>query len=446
MKAGSGPRRSRGEIERLPSGSLRVRVYTGLDPVSKKRRYLTATVPGGPEAEAEAEQVRSRLLGEAAERKALRGRKAADRGRGPGAAGSPIAGSGGRDLSAPDVSGAAGGEDRRGQLTVAAIARMAGVSAPTVSKVLNGRAGVAPETRRLVELLLREQGYRRPEKVVRAAVVEVVFYGMHGHLAVEILRGVQQVVGGQGLAVAFTDAREEESAGRSWAQALLARRPTGVIVAHMGFSPEQHGLLSASGIPLVALDPTSEPLHPVPSVAAANRHGGVAAAQHLLDLGHRRIAVVTGPLERRCARDRLEGARTAMEAAGAPLDEHLVRTGMWFSFEEGLSHARELLSLAAPPTAVLCGNDLQAFGVYEAARQAGVRIPEDLSVVGFDDISYTRWCGPPLTTVHQPFRELGATAAALVLDLAGGESAVRARIELATALVVRASTARPTGR
>jgi LacI family xylobiose transport system transcriptional regulator len=181
MKAGSGPRRSRGEIERLPSGSLRVRVYTGLDPVSKKRRYLTATVPGGPEAEAEAEQVRSRLLGEAAERKALRGRKAADRGRGPGAAGSPIAGSGGRDLSAPDVSGAAGGEDRRGQLTVAAIARMAGVSAPTVSKVLNGRAGVAPETRRLVELLLREQGYRRPEKVVRAAVVEVVFYGMHGH-------------------------------------------------------------------------------------------------------------------------------------------------------------------------------------------------------------------------------------------------------------------------
>ncbi|WP_198667004.1 LacI family DNA-binding transcriptional regulator [Glycomyces dulcitolivorans] len=441
MKAGSGPRRSRGEIERLPSGSLRVRVYAGLDPVSKKRLYLTETVPGGPEAEAEAEQARNRLLGEAAERKALRGRKGGDRGRGTGAAGS-----GGLDPSDPGVSDAAGVEDRRGQLTVAAIARMASVSAPTVSKVLNGRPGVAPETRRLVERLLREQGYRRPEKVMRAAVVEVVFYGMHGHLAVEILRGVQQAVGGQGLAVAFTDARQEESAGRSWAQALLARRPTGVVVAHMGFSPEQHGLLAASGIPLVALDPTSEPLHPVPSVAAANRHGGVAAAQHLLDLGHRRIAVVTGPLERRCARDRLEGVRTAMGAAGVPLDEHLVRTGMWFSFEEGLSHARELLSLAEPPTAVLCGNDLQAFGVYEAARQAGARIPGDLSVVGFDDISYTRWCGPPMTTVHQPFSELGAAAAALVLDLAGGESAAQTRIELATTLVVRASTARPTGR
>ena len=84
---------------------------------------------------------------------------------------------------------------------------------------------------------------------------------------------------------------------------------------------------------------------------------------------------------------------------------------MWFSFEDGLSHGRELLRLPEPPTAVLCGNDLQAFGVYEAARQAGVRIPEDLSVVGFDDISYARWCGPPLTTVQQPITEMGATAA-----------------------------------
>jgi len=425
MKAGSEPRRSRGEIERLPSGSLRVRVYAGLDPVSKKRRYLAETVPAGPEAEAEAELARDRLLSEAAERRAQRTEDAADQG---------------------DESGAADREGRRGQMTVAAVARLAGVSAPTVSKVLNGRAGVAAETRRHVERLLREHGYRRPEKVVRAAVVEVVFYGMHGHLVVEILRGVKRVAGGQGLAVSFTDAREEESTGRSWAQALLARRPTGVIVAHMGFSPEQHGLLTASGIPLVALDPTSDLLRPVPSVASANRDGGVAAAQHLLDLGHRRIAVITGPLERRSARDRLEGVRTAMEAAGMPLDERLVRTGMWFSFEEGLDHARELLSLAEPPTAVLCGNDLQAFGVYEAARQAGVRIPEDLSVVGFDDISYTRWCGPPLTTVRQPFRELGATAATLVLDLAGGKSTAQARIELATMLVVRASTARPVGR
>lgn len=340
---------------------------------------------------------------------------------------------------------AVGGGRRRGELTVATIARVAGVSPPTVSKVLNGRAGVAPATRRRVEELLRQRGYRRPEKVVRAACVEVVFYGMQGFLAVEILRGAKQVVAEHGLAVGFTDVLREEAAGRNWAQDLLARRPTGVIAAHLGFTPEQHGLLGASGIPLVAVDPTSEPLHPVPSVAAANRHGGIAAAQHLLDLGHRRIAVVTGPLERLCARGRLEGVRTALEAAGVPLDDRLVRAGMWFSFEDGLGHGRELLRLADPPTAVVCGNDLQAFGVYDSARQAGVRIPDDLSVVGFDDISYARWCGPPLTTVQQPAAELGATAARVVLALAAGEAVTQTHIELATTLMVRASTAPPPG-
>src|SRR5207245_1471150 len=107
-----------------------------------------------------------------------------------------------------------------------------------------------------------------------------------------------------------------------------------------------------------------------------------AAARHLLDLGHRRIAVVSGPLDRLCARERLDGVRAALAAAGAPLDEDLLRHGMWFSFEDGRTHAAELLRLDDPPTAIHCGNDLQAFGVYEAARHAGVRIPDELSVVG----------------------------------------------------------------
>jgi LacI family xylobiose transport system transcriptional regulator len=210
---------------------------------------------------------------------------------------------------------------------------------------------------------------------------------------------------------------------------------------HMGSMPEQHALLDASGIPLVAVDSSSEPLLAVPSVSAANRRGGIMAAQHLLELGHRRIAVITGPLERLCARDRLEGVRAATQAAGAPLDEDLVRAGEWFAFETGFGYARGLLRLADRPTAVVCGNDLQAFGVYEAARQAGMRIPDDLSVVGFDDISYTAFCAPPLTTVRQPSHEMGATAARLVLALAAGETITQTHIELATTLVVRDSTA-----
>jgi LacI family xylobiose transport system transcriptional regulator len=312
-----------------------------------------------------------------------------------------------------------------------------------VSKVLNGRSGVALETRRRVEAALREHGYRRPDSVTRAASLEVVFYGMQSNLAVEVMHGVEQVAGGLKLAVSFTDVLHQAAAGRSWAHELLVRRPTGVITVHLGFTSEQHALLAASGIPLVAVDPTGEPEHPVPSVGAANWSGGIAAARHLLGLGHRRIAVITGPTERMCARARLEGARAAMTAAKVPLDERLVRTGRWFAFEDGLSHGRELLRLPERPTAVLCGNDLQAFGVYEAARQQGLRIPDDLSVVGFDDISYSRWCGPPMTTVRQPLAEMAATAAELVVSMAAGHAPAQTRVELATTLIVRDSTAPP---
>ncbi|MFI9007990.1 LacI family DNA-binding transcriptional regulator [Actinosynnema sp. NPDC053489] len=412
-------RQARGEVERLPSGSLRVRVYAGVHPGTGKRRYLTETVPAGPDADRAAEAVRTRLL---AEVEALRGPRVRQ-----------------RPDPAPDARPRG---RRRGELTVAAVARLAGVSAPTVSKVLNGRPGVAAATRLRVEAALREHGYRRPDAVVRAPNVEVVFFGMQSYLAVEVMHGVERVAGARRLAVGFTDAARQTSTGRSWAHDLLSRQPYGVVAVHLGFTSEQHGLLVASGIPLVALDPTGEPEHSVPSVGAANWSGGVAAARHLLSLGHRRIAVVAGPAERMCARARLGGIRAAMAEHGAPADERLVRVGR-FSFEDGFAHARELLRLPDPPTAVLCGNDLQALGVYEAARQEGLRIPEDLSVVGFDDIPAVQWCGPPMTTVRQPMVEMGAAAAELVLSLAAGRAPERARVELATTLVVRDSTAPP---
>jgi LacI family transcriptional regulator, xylobiose transport system transcriptional regulator len=332
---------------------------------------------------------------------------------------------------------------RRGALTVAAIARLAGVSPPTVSRVLNGRSGVALETRQQVEALLREHGYRRPDAIAPSASVEVVFYGLESHLAIAIMRGVEEVVRVHELAVAFTDVVGRGSAGRSWAQQIMSRRPIGVIAVHSSFTPEQHALLGASGIPLVALDPTGEPLHDTPSIGAANWNGEIAATRHLLELGHRRIAVISGPTDYLCARARLEACRAAMDTAGVPLDERLVRSGRFF-FEDGLALGRELLSLPERPTAVLCGNDLQALGVYEAARRAGLVIPRDLSVVGFDDMDCTNWCGPPMTTVRQPFDEMGAAAARLVLSLAAGETPIQTRVELPTTLVIRGSTAPPT--
>lgn len=333
---------------------------------------------------------------------------------------------------------------RRGELTVATIARLAGVSPPTVSRVLNGRSGVALDTRRRIEELLREHSYQRPPAVVPSSGVEVVFYHLHSHIAIELMRGVQDVVREHDLSVGFTDvlALATQERQRSWAEQMLARRPVGVIAAHPHFTPEQQAQLGAGGIPLVALDPTGLPDHATPSVGAANWSGAVAAARHLIGLGHRRISVIGGPAEHLCSRERLEACRAAMETSGVPVDARLIRTGQFF-FEDGLALGLELLSLPDRPTAVLCGNDLQALGVYEAARRLGLRIPDELSVVGFDGIDNTTWCGPALTTVRQPFREMGAAAANMLLALVAGEQPEQVRIELPTTLVVRGSTAPP---
>ncbi len=325
---------------------------------------------------------------------------------------------------------------------MAVIARLAGVSTPTVSRVLNGRSGVASETRRQVEAVLREHGYRRLNAVAPVASVEVVFYGLGAHLTVSILRGVEEVVRTQELVVGFTDVRSRAATERPWADQLLARRPVGVIAVHSYFTAQEHAMLTASGIPVVALDPFGMPPDTVPSVGSTNWNGGVAATRHLLELGHRRIAVIGGQAQSLVARARLEACRAAMDAAGVPLDERLVRTGRLL-FEDGLELGRDLLGLADRPTAVVCGNDLQALGVYEAARQARLGVPDDLSVVGFDDLDFTRWCGPPLTTVRQPFEEMGAAAARLVLTLAAGEVPEQTRVELSTTLVVRGSTGPP---
>lgn len=327
-------------------------------------------------------------------------------------------------------------------LTVASIARLAGVSAPTVSRVLNGRSGVGLDTRRRVEEVLREHRYRRPDQPSPASTVEVVFSDVESQIAVEVMRGVSRVAREHRLAATFVEISRRDVDDPSWADDLRARRPTGIITVHSDMGADRHAQFDTSAIPLVALDPTGQPVHHVPSVGSTDWSGGIAAARHLYDLGHRRIAAISGPLTFLCARARLEGCRAALENEGAPIEPGLVRTGR-FNFDDGLRLGGELLGLPDPPTAVVCGNDLQALGMYEAARLAGLQIPVDLSVIGYDDLVYTRWCGPPMTSVRQPFAEMGAEAARMVLALAAGEELPQRRIELATTLVVRESTAPP---
>jgi LacI family transcriptional regulator, xylobiose transport system transcriptional regulator len=330
--------------------------------------------------------------------------------------------------------------------TIARVAELAGVSVPTVSKVINGRADVSADTRRRVEAVIREWGYERTRRAPRPAhLIEMAFNGLDSEWALEIVMGAERVARENGLALVLTEMQGRHRPRRGWIEGVLARRPSGLLAVLVDLTEAQRTQLKSRGIPLVVVDPTGEPLHDTPSVGATNWSGGLAATRHLLGLGHTRIGVIAGPQEILCSRARLDGYRAAMDSAGVAIDPEIVRFGD-FAVEDGVAHARDLLSLPDRPTAIITGDDLQALGVYQAARETRLHIPEDLSVVGFDDLPVARWVGPPLTTVRQPLAEMAMAAARLLLRMARGDEPSQNRIELSTELIIRESTAAPAAR
>ncbi|MEO6090214.1 MAG: LacI family DNA-binding transcriptional regulator [Umezawaea sp.] len=326
--------------------------------------------------------------------------------------------------------------------TIAEIAGLAGVSVATVSKVVNGRSDVAPDTRALVEGIIRKHGYRRQKKLNRAALIELVFHELEGAYAMEMIKGAERVASEHNLAVVVSELRGRHTPGRNWIEGVLARRPTGVIAVFSGPNAAQQEQLRSRDIPYVLVDPTDEPGQGHASVGTSNWNGGLSATRHLLQLGHRRIAVITGPPDVLSSRARVDGYRAALDTADVRVDPELIREGD-FHIEDGRVHTGELLALPDPPTAVFACNDVQALGVYQAVHQAGLRIPEDLSVVGFDDLPFAQWAIPALTTVRQPLSDMAAAATSMVVELANGGSPTPLRLMLSTELIVRASTAAP---
>ena len=324
-----------------------------------------------------------------------------------------------------------------GRPTLASIAAAAGVSLPTVSKVVNGKQDVAPATRAHVQQLLDEHNYvpvtRRASEDV---LVDVVFTALDSPWAVEILRGVTE----SGLEVVVSS--QDRTSDKDWVQALIAGGRRGALVVTSRLTAADQRRLGRSELPVVVIDPVDMPGQDVPSVGATNWAGGLSATEHLVELGHRRIAVIGGPEEYLCSRARIDGYRAALERAGIGWDPELVRHGT-FRHQGGYDQARALLELPDPPTAIFAGSDEQAFGVMEAARQSGLSVPADLSVVGFDDLPMARWSSPPLTTVRQPLADMGRMAGRMLHDLINGGQLGSQRMELATHLVPRASTAPP---
>jgi LacI family transcriptional regulator len=331
--------------------------------------------------------------------------------------------------------------------TLATVAASAGVSVATVSKVLNGRTDVAPATRSLVQSLLLQHDYNMPVprrgEVAGPATVELQFGDDLTAYSTEITKGAVEAGDKVGAGVAVSVRRgSERTAG--WARDLVAAGRRALIVVSGEPTAGQLAALAKAGLPLVLVDPLNLPRGRVVSIGSTNFAGGMAAAQHLLSLGHRHIGYIGGPPTAGCNLARMHGFRAALEAGGVTMDPAYVRKGH-FQYEDGVTAGGELLDLPAPPTAIFAANDETALGVIEAARMRGLRVPEDLSVVGFDDTPIAQMASPPLTTVRQALREMGAAALGTALRLAAGGRPDSHHVELTTDLVVRRSTAGPRG-
>lgn len=328
------------------------------------------------------------------------------------------------------------------QPTIAFIAEEVGVSVTTVSKVLNGHADVAAATRERVEDSLRRHQYQRRTARRAAGHIDLVFHELDSVWAMEILRGVSAVAGPDGIPVVVSHLDGRHRPDRSRIDRLLSRRPLGIIMVLCAVADAQHRQLARRGIPLVIVDNDSATSARVPTVGANNWNGGLLATRHLIELGHRRIALVTGPRDVLCSQARLAGYRFAHESSDLLVDPALVRYGD-FTADAGLAHGLRLLDRADRPTAVFAGSDMQAMGVLRAAERLGLSVPRDLSVIGYDDLPMAAWTGPALTTVNQPLREMAGAATRMLLDLARGVPVPADRIDFVTGLVVRETTGPP---
>jgi LacI family xylobiose transport system transcriptional regulator len=297
-----------------------------------------------------------------------------------------------------------------------------------------------------VETLLHDRGYnRRQSSQGPAPLIEVLVWEIDSTWAVELIAGVERIAKEHGLGMVVSNTAERKEPDRRWIEAVIARRPVGVLLVGAELPEPLHRQLRSRQIPLVAIDQGGGGrLGAEHSVGSADWNGAFVATQHLLDLGHRRIAIITGPSDMMPSVARLSGFRAALDAAGVELPPEYLRRGE-FHRADGLEEARALLQLPTPPTAVFASNDLQALGVYEAARGLDVRIPEGLSVVGYDDLRIAAWASPALTTIRVPLGEMAEQATRLLVRLRDEPEYPVSHIDLATSLVVRESTAPPAG-
>jgi len=332
----------------------------------------------------------------------------------------------------------------RGRATIRDIADLAGVSIATVSRVLNDRPDVAPGTRETVLQVVREHGFStnrgaRALSSGRTGIVGLTLPLVNDAYFGPILSGASEALYEQDMRIMLCPTLHEHDREVSLLDRLTHGTTDGAILMLPEESSDELLHLQANGYPFVVVDPREAPPDGIACVSAMHAAGAKVATEHLLELGHRRIGAIGGAPGWYANEERMIGFRAALAAARLLPDPDMILYGDW-SIPTGEIAADELLSRSEPPTAIFAFNDNAAIGILNVARRRGLRVPEDLSVVGFADTIQATIVTPQLTTVRQPLAELGRLGVSLLMRLIEGQRLDALRIELATTLVVRDST------
>ena len=330
-------------------------------------------------------------------------------------------------------------------VTMRDVAESAGVSVTTVSHVINNTRNVNPSTRQRVEQSMHRLGYQ-PNVLARSLrkgethTIGIILPDSTNPYFAEVVRGIEDSSFSQGYSVILCNSDNDLAKERLYANVLLEKQVDGIIMVAAGSSGENILHLQARHVPLVLVDRRVPDIE-ADYVFADNQQGGSLATGHLIDLGHRAIACITGPLGVQLSSERISGYRQALETAGINIREEWIVEGD-FQFQSGNDAARVLFENEPVPTAIFACNDLMAIGAYRYTQEKGYHIPKQLSIVGFDDVSLAAYTNPPLTTVRQFKHEMGSLAARLLLErMIQRDLAPRLEL-LGTEIIIRGSTAR----
>lgn len=319
------------------------------------------------------------------------------------------------------------------------VAELAGVSVATVSRTLKNPDVVAPATRERVQAAVAAANYRPNGMAVqfrsrRTGNLVVLVPLIANSFFARVIAGIQQAAQAAGYRVLLCDTAGDERREREYAELVYARQADGVIQLR-AFDP----FAGQGDIPPVvnACEVLAE--HPWPKVRLDNRAAARCLTEHLLALGHRRIALIKGPEDSPLTLERLAGYQEALTQAGIALDPGLLHEGD-FTLAAGAAAAKALLALPERPTALFCCSDEMAIGALQVLRRSGLRVPEDISLAGFDDIAFAAYTEPPLTTIAQPAEAFGQRAVAMLLEVLNGGTPAAREVVLPFELKVRGST------